>query len=332
MEEDPWYSTVTKGTVVVRVLMASPAFNLVLFYRRLRKFLSRPEFKGKRVRVILYRLWWELRWRILRGHPPRAKIENVAWLQLVRTPPCFSLYAVGFYEREVGEFIRYYLRPGMVFADLGAYIGEHTVRAAQLVEGSGRVYAFEPNPSMFQMLVRNISDNGLRNVVLEQLAISDCCGDVIYENRCYPEGSGLERDASNLQIDSLNPVVNTTRATATTLDDYVQQHCLSSVNLIKVDVEGAELKVFRGAKRILSSCSPALIFEFSTVLCATYKYAPEEILSLLREQGYSVYKPRFDGQGLFLADFVFHGGCDIHVNLVALKDADLVFQTLYRRA
>ncbi len=291
------------------------------FSYRLKNFLARPQFRGKRFRVFILRLWWELRRKILKN-PPSARLNEGTRIWLLPDPGCFGLYATGFSEREISEFIHSYLKPGMTFVDVGSYVGEHCVRASRIVGDRGRVYAFEPIPATFEVLMRNIYSNRLRNVLCERIALSDRCGEAAYEHRLYPDGSGLARVAENHEINKINPVLWTRTVNTMSLDEYARKKDLLAIDLLKLDVEGAELKVLRGSRGILSSFGPALVFEFDTRLMATYDFRPTDVLSFLSALGYRLFLLRTEAPGLVFTPFQLPRGLDMRANLIALKDND----------
>ena len=294
-------------------------------YGRLKRFLGRPEFGDKRFRILFLRLWWELRRKMFKNLPS-ARLNEGTRLWLLPDPGCFGLYATGVSEREVSEFIHSYLRPGMTFVDVGAYVGEHSVRASRIVRDGGRVYAFEPSPATFRVLTRNIHSNRLRNVVCQRIALSDRCGEALYENRLYPDGSGLRRVAEDVQINKVNPVLSSESVKTMSLDDYARKENLLAVDLVKLDVEGAELKVLRGSTDVLSSFGPALVFEFDTRLMATYAFHPTDILSFLGAKGYRVFLLHSEASGLVLTPFRFPRGNDMRANLIAFREDDVRFK------
>ena len=296
---------------------------MISLYMRLKRFLARPEFTENRLKALLLRIWWELCMRITKRVPTTQINEALVYL----LPGCFPLYATGYSEQDVAVLILTELKSGMVFVDIGAHIGEYSIRASQVVGEQGRVYAFEPNSDCYDVLIRNVNINGFRNIVPERAALSDSCGVAQFEHRKYPDGSGLERKNKDPRIDGTNPILFTDSVRTTTLDHYVRSAGLTRVDLLKIDVEGAELKVVRGANGVLGTFFPALIFEFDTKLMGTYDFDPKEILSLLRMHDYRVCVPLFAGRQLYLDDFRFLGERDIHTNLVAFREIGAAFRT-----
>lgn len=130
--------------------------------------------------------------------------------------------------------------------DVGANIGIYTLALARL---SSQVFSFEPTPETFDTLQRNIELNSLENVKAFRLAISDRAGSVrLYHN---PKGSGSNSIAA--RADTYEEV------TATTLDEAISPGI--KIGFMKIDVQGAEEMVLKGAQRILLEDRPIIQFE-----------------------------------------------------------------------
>jgi len=120
-----------------------------------------------------------------------------------------SLADCGIWEPFETDLVRREIQPGDTVLDIGANIGYFTLLFAQLVGAQGRVYAFEPDPTNFHILRRNIERNGLKNVVPEQKAVSSRTGKIRLfsdktnrgDNRTFDPGNGrdwVEVDAVSL--------------------------------------------------------------------------------------------------------------------------------------
>lgn len=156
------------------------------------------------------------------------------------------------YEPQTTEYIKDSVREGSVVVDVGASLGYYTLLLARLVGPSGRVYAFEPIPRDFAILKRNVRANGYRNVVLENKAVSDMEGMA----RFYisPASYGM---SSLCPMTNPESIIN---VEVVSLDSYIQE----DVDLIKVDVEGAESLVVKGSRRLIQNSShPRLVIEFA---------------------------------------------------------------------
>jgi FkbM family methyltransferase len=171
-------------------------------------------------------------------------------------PVGFHLLIDGQYEPDTEEFILSQLAPGDAFIDVGANIGVLTISAARRVGARGRVLAIEPSPSVFPYLVRNIALNGLTNVVAARVAVSDSIRDNV---PFYPA------PADHFGMGALTPQFHgeSCPVMTRTLDHVVEVQKLDHVSVLKIDVEGHEAHVFRGAENLLAR-SPGLrvVFEF----------------------------------------------------------------------
>ena len=154
---------------------------------------------------------------------------------------------IGWYEREVQEALSYLLRPGAVLYDIGANVGFFTLLAARLVGPSGRVVAFEPEPSSVSTLRYHVARNWLDNVIVVDAAASD------QEGIAMLSGSG---SAGRLGGDAGTPV------STVTIDAYCRRASLPAPDVIKLDVEGWEFPVLTGMHETLQTTRPVLLIEF----------------------------------------------------------------------
>lgn len=188
------------------------------------------------------------------------------------------------------QLSRTLIKPGDVVVDIGANIGLWVMGAALKAAPEGNVHAFEPMPENFVRLEHNLTLNGLDSVVCRQLALSDRCGhSILYTPPVH-----------NSALGSLQPGGEGDRSIETelvTLDYYCEQQAIDHVDFMKVDVEGAELLVFRGAGRILGSTrAPVIMFETDEVLTARFASSSASVKAILHEYGYELF--RYDGSKL----------------------------------
>ena len=199
----------------------------------------------------------------------------------------------GAFEPETLETFASLLSPGMTVMDIGANIGLFTLVAAHRVGPRGMVHAFEPTPCLAEHIRANLALNGLENVELNEVAISDSMGhavlhiatsDNLGENTIVagaPDAPGTV----GLQV----PTV--------TLDDYAARCSPAGVDVIKIDIEGAEPMALRGARGLLSDDrSPLLILEMNPRALKMGGSSVDELLDLLNSFGYQFYKIATYGQ------------------------------------
>jgi len=149
------------------------------------------------------------------------------------------------------------LSPGDVAIDVGAFKGGYTYWMRRAVGAEGAVVAFEPQPLAAAMLRRYASAFRWSNVTIEECALSSASGTLAL----LVPGEGVT-PAASLVGASLPPGPGRYDVTVDTLDRYLAAHPVPApIRLMKVDVEGHELEVFRGAQRTLSEQRPAILFE-----------------------------------------------------------------------
>jgi len=143
--------------------------------------------------------------------------------------------------------------------EVGANTGTETIGFSRLVGSRGRVWAFEPEPSLLAAVRSNVELNGFSNVVTVAAAVSDRCGSVSFAGPASVENSGIGHIAA--PTDSAGDVM---QVPALTLDSIAND--LGPSRLIAVDVEGYELSVLRGATAYLRRHRPALVLEVCPIL------------------------------------------------------------------
>jgi FkbM family methyltransferase len=176
----------------------------------------------------------------------------------------------------------------MVFFDLGANFGQYTVLAAERVGLTGKVYSFEPSARMYGELAFNVALNGLEDrCVLNNLALSDKRGSASlsrYEAGAEVYGSLGTQQWTNSRVVGYEEVVTTT------LDSYVAEHRIGHVDLIKMDIEGAELLALRGGERLLrTEDAPAVVLEMVDKNAKGFGYSALEAWDFLDAIGYRLY-------------------------------------------
>jgi len=194
--------------------------------------------------------------------------------------------SMGIYEVLVSQLLEDTVTKGMVFVDIGAHIGYHTLTAARLVGEEGRVFSFEPEPYNFELLVKNIQLNGYNNIVAIQKAVSNNNGKVML---FVPEGCASK---SLLLPDKGFTDGEYVEVETQTLDDFFQDYtgCYTGVDVIKMDVEGAEPLVLNGMTNIIrSNRKLKIVTEFSPGRLRLLGSSPEEYLDMLSKHGFVIY-------------------------------------------
>lgn len=197
----------------------------------------------------------------------------------------------GGYERATRQLIERLLPEGGTFLDVGAHVGFYSLVAARKVGPSGRVFAFEPEPDNFRLLRKNIAENGCENITAVPAAVSVRSGRA--EMFVSPQGN----DRHSLFRNPGSPVHERKETVDTmTLDDFAASLGWPAIDLVKMDIEGAEPLALAGMSRLLKR-SPRLnlIVEFSPGMLAAGGFPPERYLESLARHGLSLSVIEDDG-------------------------------------
>ncbi len=195
------------------------------------------------------------------------------------------------WEADLSQAFRHICGKDTVVVDVGANFGYFSVLAANLIGniGSGQIYAFEPNPKLAKLFRRNMEINwSIAPITLHEAAVTDNDGEVILH---VPESHGANASLSAPE----EYICSSVTVPAVRLDDAIPEDIV--VDLIKIDVEGHEASVLRGAQSIIArSPNLRLILEWSRKQMEQAEIDPEEIITLL--DGFLPYRIEV-GSGLY---------------------------------
>jgi FkbM family methyltransferase len=198
-------------------------------------------------------------------------------------------------------FLRRYLGPGDIVVDVGANVGTTALAAAVAVGDAGRVLAIEPHPRTFRFLLDNLELNGARNVRACAVAIGAREGAASFSDELWDDANRVVEDASG-------------RVPLKRLDEVVD---VPAIDLLKVDVEGYELRVLEGAERVLARTACVYLESWEEAY-QRYGYTTQDVLELLRERGFAVFFEPTDEQ---LRPVPGRYASPRNENLVACRDA-----------
>ena len=209
----------------------------------------------------------------------------------------WSVHFFGTYEPEVQTEIRRYLKPGGTAIDVGANVGWHTLLMAARAGSTGRVYAFEPNNSTRRRLVSAVEANDLAHVTVDGRAVADLVG-----------ASGFQAPLAGHVWDGTGRLIaapaqekregqegregrerQTTAIECTTLDAFVAERHIERLALVKIDVEGWELSVLRGARHMLNVLRPVVVFEYDPAYVSRSGGAAEDVTRCWSDAGYELF-------------------------------------------
>lgn len=245
-----------------------------------------PRFPDRRRRCGRSAAWaaWRIGASLIRRRTPvlsrpLVKIEGARVRADLHTPLGLSLYRYGFCSPEV-RLLAQLLRQGDVFIDGGANIGVFSLIGALAVGPTGRVLACEPAPETMAMLKANAGHNRLAALELHEVALSDRVGRAPFT--VFDAGSGLAsfapEHAAGSQVD----------VHVTTLDTLTQD-LEGRVSVVKLDIEGAEVRALRGAGTLIARDAPIFVIEIEPKHLARQGSSIADIRAALEPQGYVAY-------------------------------------------
>ena len=196
-----------------------------------------------------------------------------------------SLFVFGAFQDHVKD--EYFKLPSdSVVFDVGANIGSMSLRFSTLVP-NGKVYAFEPTTYAYQKFLKNLSLNPelAKRIVPTQAFVSDKAA----EKKEVSAYSSWKIDGSSKEIHPLHGGVmqSADAIDVVTLDGFVEQHGITRLDLLKVDTDGHEIEVLRGAKKTLERFRPPIIFEAGLYLIEGKGDTFDQYLDYLKQFGYT---------------------------------------------
>jgi len=213
----------------------------------------------------------------------RKKIHNGLFINVSpREHVQKDLFWYGIYEKRQVLVWQSLVRNDSIVIDIGANIGYYSLVASKIAM-KGSVYAFEAASQTFQLLVQNINTNRLTNVYPLHLAVCN-------------ENSEMElfiSGESNIGMTGLRKVGNKgtsiEKVQTTSLDEWIKTTELLKVDLIKIDIEGAELLALKGMEGILNKFRPVLFIEISSLL-GLYGNTSYDLYDFMEKMKYNCYQ------------------------------------------
>lgn len=182
------------------------------------------------------------------------------------------------YEQWIWNYLK--INEGEVFVDVGAHVGRYTLALAKLVKNCGKVIAIEPHPKNYELLVKNIRKNGFTNIIALNMAAWNKRGKIKLFTGTMSGVHSLKHDLQKWH--NFNTKRSSLTVLAKPLDEILMEIGLKP-NLIKIDVEGAEIEVIQGLEKTIKKNHPKIIIE---------SWTPNKVklINLLENFGYKVLK------------------------------------------
>lgn len=197
-----------------------------------------------------------------------------------------SVFVEGIYEPNEFAWLASLLLPGMVVVDIGAHEGIYTLFAALCVGDRGHVWSIEPSSREREYLVQNVRRNRLRNVTLLKAAAGENNGQGELQ-LADDVRSGRNTITGNLPL-HLQGMRSETVAIRT-LDHLAAEHHWTRLDLLKIDTEGAEAGILKGAADVIHRFRPAILFEAPWRMQANSEGCRAQIIDMIRSHDYDVF-------------------------------------------
>jgi len=223
------------------------------------------------------------------------------------------LYLIGkrLTDRRELSTLRSLIRPGMVIADIGANVGFYALEMARAVGPAGRILAFEPDPITFRLLQERVNHGSEKNIETYQVALSDTSG------RALLYCSAYNRADNRLSPSHTESHVEACEVDVRRLDEFLSRRDIR-LDGLKIDVQGNEEQVLRGAEAILQRGVRWIWIEFSPVHLRGSGSDPERFLERIAGLGMDLFEVKDRGNLEPLTNFA------AHTNKIGSSYGDLV--------
>lgn len=250
--------------------------------RFIKKCLTDPPAAARSARLVARSFYSQWYW-FLNSEKPLAyhlPTGGTLWLEPGHSFTHCFWPGVDQYEPDVRGVLQYLLKPNHTFIDCGANVGYFSVLAGGLVGSEGRVVSIEANPITYKLLERNLEANHLGTPV--HCALTSQTQEVELFMPSEGDVYSSLRQGGLIKGDS----VRSFKIQGRTLDELVQQLTLSKVDVVKIDIEGAELDVLRSAPNLLTALKPIIIMEYGTNTWPSFGATPKDLKELAHKHHY----------------------------------------------
>jgi FkbM family methyltransferase len=218
--------------------------------------------------------------RLIHLRPARVHGGPGAGL-LIRMHRASGAFDGGRNEMPVQEWIASKLRPGMTFYDVGANIGFFSLLAAKVVGEAGHVIAFEPVQENADAIRRNADLNGFETIIVVDVAVSKSTGEAELVLAEHPGGAALK--SATTPPDATHCITVKTA----TLDSLVRRSDYPPPDVVKIDVEGAEMSVLEGMRGVVEDHRPLVVCEVDAATRDEAEAKAREVEEIMRGWGYA---------------------------------------------
>ena len=247
--------------------------------KSLKLIFLHPLNRKKPVRTLLRLIWWKINQLFFHLPVIRQITPN-------RKCVCYpdSSYGglfvyLGMPEYEGNTYVLNNLKPSDTFIDVGACIGDYSLFASSVIS-KGEIYAFEPFKKSIEMFEENIRLNGINNISIFRGVASDKNGFEKLQIENESEINHITHEKNNM---------NVIKVPSITLDRYITENNIMHVAILKIDVEGSEMKVLRGAEKSIRDKKIEKILIELNKNNQFFGTSNQKIITWLKKQHYNIY-------------------------------------------
>jgi len=181
-------------------------------------------------------------------------------------------------ESNETKFLKKIIKPGQTVLDVGANMGWYSIHFSKWVGQRGKIFAFEPVPEIYEELESNIKLNCCQNIIIFNCALGNQNESVLFNVSDFEGGSGASSE--NLKFGK------EIKVSKRKLDDLMNDQNLDNIDFLKIDIEGGELNMLKGAEKLIEKYKPKMLLEIVDIHCDRFKYSPEDVCNFLINKGY----------------------------------------------
>jgi FkbM family methyltransferase len=223
------------------------------------------------------------------------KRGGIRWNLQLKEGIDFSIYLLGAFEWDLRRFYERNVETGSTALDLGANIGAHTLPLAKKVGVKGRVIAVEATQFAINKLRQSLSLNPSLEptvIAIHALLVAESHPDTAQQIKTEIHSSWPLSGSGKVHATLGGSLKSTGNARVITVDELLAEIEIAHIDWIKLDVDGHEMAVLKGAKKIIFKCRPRILMEFAPYCYADVENGFNSLISLLSEYGYEFYNPK----------------------------------------
>lgn len=271
---------------------------------------SHPLNKNQPLLTLQKVLWWKWNQQVIKQPVIVNLLDAAKFLCYPNSSYGSFVFYARYPEYEEMKFLEEVIKPKDVCVDVGANVGAVTVLMAHQAS-KGKIFSFEPTPSLVPKINENVVINNFENrVEVIEKAVANKNGKLSFALTSESEVNHISTERDE----------HSTTVTSTSLDSFLKRKQVKDLDILKVDVEGAELSVFQGAKKSLKDKRVSIIvFEVNKNI-EDFGSTKQELLQYLERFGYSLYQINSKGLEVHLEKVKSNFSAEKTANLVAVAN------------